>query len=189
MRVGVQKIHNLARSSEGSGHSLGSDGGLRAVRTQVNWHSLKSLGWHSVGEQTVDPGMQVCGCSHGSLWSLPLRYSLACPGGPKSPCSDHGVCLDGMSGSGQCKCHSGFAGTACELCAPGTFGPQCQGMSSLSCPIRSRPTSFALCVNLSFSPACHCTPHGRCDEGLGGSGSCFCDEGWTGPRCEVQLGE
>ncbi|XP_005348787.1 stabilin-1 [Microtus ochrogaster] len=94
----------------------------------------------------------------------PGHYGIdcqACPGGPKSPCSDHGVCLDGMSGSGQCKCHSGFAGTACELCAPGTFGPQCQ--------------------------ACHCTPHGHCDEGLGGSGSCFCDEGWTGPRCEVQL--
>ncbi|XP_012920874.1 stabilin-1 isoform X2 [Heterocephalus glaber] len=85
----------------------------------------------------------------------------ACPGGPSSPCSDHGVCLDGMSGSGQCRCHSGFAGTACELCSPGAFGPQCQ--------------------------ACRCTPRGRCDEGLGGSGSCFCDEGWTGPRCEVQL--
>ncbi|KAM6176702.1 stabilin-1 isoform 2-T2 [Erethizon dorsatum] len=85
----------------------------------------------------------------------------ACPGGPSSPCSDHGVCLDGMSGSGLCRCHLGFAGTACELCAPGAFGPQCQ--------------------------ACHCTPHGRCDEGLGGSGSCFCNEGWTGPHCEVQL--
>ena len=42
---------------------------------------------------------------------------------------------------------------------------------------------------LSLSPACRCTVHGHCDEGLGGSGSCFCDEGWTGPRCEVQLGE
>ncbi|XP_035131633.3 stabilin-1 isoform X1 [Callithrix jacchus] len=85
----------------------------------------------------------------------------ACPGGPSSPCSDHGVCMDGMSGSGQCLCRSGFVGTACELCAPGAFGPHCQ--------------------------ACRCTVHGRCDEGLGGSGSCFCDEGWTGPRCEVQL--
>ncbi|XP_048211831.1 stabilin-1 isoform X1 [Perognathus longimembris pacificus] len=85
----------------------------------------------------------------------------ACPGGPRSPCSGHGVCLDGISGSGQCQCHSGFVGIACELCAPGAFGPQCQ--------------------------ACHCGPHGHCDEGLGGSGSCFCDEGWTGPRCEVQL--
>ncbi|XP_008053155.1 stabilin-1 [Carlito syrichta] len=85
----------------------------------------------------------------------------ACPGGPSSPCSDHGVCLDGMSGNGQCRCRSGFAGTACELCAPGAFGPHCQ--------------------------ACRCTLHGHCDEGLGGSGSCFCDEGWTGPHCEVQL--
>ncbi|XP_053455327.1 stabilin-1 [Nycticebus coucang] len=85
----------------------------------------------------------------------------ACPGGPSSPCSNHGVCLDGMSGSGQCRCRSGFAGTSCELCAPGAFGPSCQ--------------------------ACRCTSHGHCDEGLGGSGSCFCDEGWTGSRCEVQL--
>ncbi|XP_036187884.1 stabilin-1 isoform X6 [Myotis myotis] len=85
----------------------------------------------------------------------------ACPGGASHPCSDHGVCMDGMSGSGQCRCHSGFAGTACELCAPGAFGPHCQ--------------------------ACRCASHGHCDEGLGGSGYCFCDEGWTGPFCEVQL--
>uniref|UniRef100_A0A287ALB0 Stabilin 1 n=1 Tax=Sus scrofa TaxID=9823 RepID=A0A287ALB0_PIG len=85
----------------------------------------------------------------------------ACPGGASSPCSNHGDCVDGMSGSGKCRCHLGFAGTACELCAPGAFGPLCQ--------------------------ACNCTSHGHCDDGLGGSGSCFCDEGWTGPRCEVQL--
>ncbi|CAH7238474.1 Stab1 [Phodopus roborovskii] len=94
----------------------------------------------------------------------PGHYGIdcqACPGGSRSPCNAHGVCLDGMSGSGQCSCRSGFAGIACELCAPGAFGPQCQ--------------------------ACRCTPHGHCDEGLGGSGSCFCEEGWTGPRCEVQL--
>ncbi|XP_047632182.1 stabilin-1 isoform X1 [Phacochoerus africanus] len=85
----------------------------------------------------------------------------ACPGGASSPCSNHGDCVDGMSGSGKCRCHLGFAGTACELCAPGAFGPLCQ--------------------------ACNCTSHGHCDDGLGGSGSCFCDEGWTGPHCEVQL--
>ncbi|KAM9680709.1 stabilin-1 isoform 1-T1 [Dama dama] len=85
----------------------------------------------------------------------------ACPGGASSPCNHRGTCMDGMSGSGECRCHARFAGTACELCAPGAFGPLCQ--------------------------ACNCTSHGRCDEGLGGSGSCFCEEGWTGPRCEVQL--
>ncbi|XP_006892358.1 PREDICTED: stabilin-1 [Elephantulus edwardii] len=85
----------------------------------------------------------------------------ACPGGLNNPCGGHGTCLDGVNGSGQCNCHSGFTGTACELCAPGSFGPNCQ--------------------------ACRCTSHGHCDEGLGGSGACFCDEGWMGPRCEVQL--
>lgn len=100
--------------------------------------------------------------------------------------------MDGMSGSGQCRCRSGFAGTACELCAPGAFGPHCQG--GLSCPtllcslipLAPVPTPSSC---LFLSSACRCTSHGHCDEGLGGSGSCFCDEGWTGSRCEVQLGE
>lgn len=61
-----------------------------------------------------------------------LLPTLACPGGASIPCSGHGVCMDGMSGSGQCQCHSRFTGTACELCASGAFGPQCQG--GLSCP-------------------------------------------------------
>ncbi|XP_054935433.1 stabilin-1 isoform X14 [Physeter macrocephalus] len=85
----------------------------------------------------------------------------ACPGGASSPCNGHGTCMDGMSGRGDCRCRSRFAGMACELCAPGAFGPLCQ--------------------------ACNCTSHGHCDEGLGGTGYCFCDEGWTGPHCEVQL--
>ena len=90
-------------------------------------------------------------------------------------------------------CSQGTSGecSACELCAPGAFGPLCQGRlccPALPCsltPLAHVPTPSCLY----FSPACNCTSHGRCDEGLGGSGSCFCDEGWTGPRCEVQLGE
>lgn len=96
-----------------------------------------------------------------------------------------------MSGSGECRCHAHFTGTACELCAPGAFGPLCQGR--LCCPALPCSLTPVACVPtpscLSLSPACNCTSHGRCDEGLGGSGSCFCDEGWTGPHCEVQLGE
>nr|XP_010345351.2 stabilin-1 isoform X5 [Saimiri boliviensis boliviensis] len=135
--------------------------------------SLHSLGLRSVWVQPhvwVRPRSVGRGCRRNCVtttWKpscCPGHYGSecqACPGGPSSPCSDHGVCMDGMSGSGQCLCRSGFVGTACELCAPGAFGLHCQ--------------------------ACRCTVHGRCDEGLGGSGSCFCDEGWTGPRCEVQL--
>ena len=115
----------------------------------------------------------------------------ACPGGASSPCNHRGTCMDGMSGSGECRCHARFTGTACELCAPGAFGPLCQGR--LCCPARPGPlTALARAPTppfLSLPLACNCTSRGRCDEGLGGSGSCFCEEGWTGPRCEVQLGE
>jgi len=38
------------------------------------------------------------------------------------------------------------------------------------------------------SLACNCTEHGSCDEGPKGTGSCFCEEGWTGPQCENKLG-
>ncbi|XP_020827131.1 LOW QUALITY PROTEIN: stabilin-1 [Phascolarctos cinereus] len=84
-----------------------------------------------------------------------------CPGGPKNPCNGNGVCSDGMTGKGACRCNSGFNGTACELCAAGAFGPRCQ--------------------------ACQCTDHGQCDDGISGSGFCFCNEGWSGRRCEIKL--
>ena len=37
--------------------------------------------------------------------------------------------------------------------------------------------------------ACNCSEHGSCDAGRKGTGSCFCDAGWTGERCESQQGE
>ena len=37
--------------------------------------------------------------------------------------------------------------------------------------------------------ACNCSEHGSCDAGRKGTGSCFCDVGWTGERCESQQGE
>ncbi|MBN3320010.1 STAB2 protein, partial [Atractosteus spatula] len=89
------------------------------------------------------------------------RDCLACPGGAGGPCSLHGKCDDGRSGSGNCTCEPGFTGTACELCLPGHYGAGCQ--------------------------VCNCTEHGQCDEGVTGSGACFCAEGWTGTTCETHL--
>ncbi|XP_056662252.1 LOW QUALITY PROTEIN: stabilin-1 [Monodelphis domestica] len=96
----------------------------------------------------------------------PGHYGIdcqVCPGGPGAPCNGNGVCDDGMTGTGVCKCHKGFNGTACELCAAGTFGHQCL--------------------------PCQCTAQGKCDEGVSGSGFCFCNEGWSGQRCEIKLDE
>ncbi|KAI7790987.1 stabilin-1 precursor [Triplophysa rosa] len=84
-----------------------------------------------------------------------------CPGGLEGPCGEHGDCDDGYDGTGQCKCHPGFTGTACELCKKNHFGPNCT--------------------------ACNCTKNGKCDEGLDGNGSCFCRERWTGTLCETKI--
>ncbi|XP_056311873.1 stabilin-2-like [Danio aesculapii] len=91
------------------------------------------------------------------------RDCLACPGGPQSPCSNHGKCDEDHLGNGTCACDTGFTGVACELCLDGHFGPDCK--------------------------ACNCTEHGSCDEGLQRTGSCFCEEGWTGAQCENKLAD
>ncbi|KAM9327686.1 stabilin-2 isoform 2-T2 [Pholidichthys leucotaenia] len=88
------------------------------------------------------------------------RDCLVCPGGIRSPCSNRGKCDDGHLGNGTCTCDSEFSGTACELCAPGFYGPTCK--------------------------ACNCTEHGSCDDGRRGTGLCFCEEGWTGEQCEIK---
>uniref|UniRef100_A0A2K5ZG23 Stabilin-2 n=2 Tax=Mandrillus leucophaeus TaxID=9568 RepID=A0A2K5ZG23_MANLE len=88
------------------------------------------------------------------------RDCQACPGGPDAPCNNRGVCLDQYSGTGMCKCNTGFNGTACEMCWPGRFGPNCL--------------------------PCGCSDHGQCDDGITGSGQCLCETGWTGPSCDTQ---
>ncbi|KAM4748832.1 stabilin-2 [Rhinophrynus dorsalis] len=89
------------------------------------------------------------------------RDCQACPGGPETPCNNHGKCDDGYTGQGECKCSAEFNGTACELCMPGRYGADCK--------------------------PCDCTDHGQCDEGSTGSGKCVCEAGWTGKRCETKL--
>ncbi|XP_030897128.1 stabilin-2-like [Leptonychotes weddellii] len=88
------------------------------------------------------------------------RDCQACPGGADAPCNNRGICLDQYSGIGECRCNTGFNGTACELCLPGRFGPDCQ--------------------------LCGCSAHGQCDDGTTGSGQCFCETGWTGRFCNTQ---
>nr|XP_036862070.1 stabilin-2 [Manis javanica] len=88
------------------------------------------------------------------------RDCQACPGGAETPCNNRGVCLDQYSATGECKCNTGFNGTACELCWPGRFGPDCQ--------------------------PCGCSDHGQCDDGITGSGQCLCETGWTGHFCDSQ---
>uniref|UniRef100_A0A3B3RTD5 Stabilin 1 n=1 Tax=Paramormyrops kingsleyae TaxID=1676925 RepID=A0A3B3RTD5_9TELE len=82
------------------------------------------------------------------------RNCQVCAGGLEAPCGNHGACDDGWQGTGNCTCDAGFRGTACELCIPNHYGPDCR--------------------------ECACTVHGECQDGMQGSGSCFCRQGWTG---------
>ncbi|XP_070557587.1 stabilin-2-like isoform X3 [Ptychodera flava] len=85
----------------------------------------------------------------------------ACPGGAANPCNGNGVCNDGINANGSCTCKSNFAGTACELCAPGFLGDDC----SRECP----------CVN------------GSCVTSSSSNVICVCNDGWIGPRCDIQV--
>uniref|UniRef100_A0A8D0G9K9 Stabilin-1 n=1 Tax=Sphenodon punctatus TaxID=8508 RepID=A0A8D0G9K9_SPHPU len=89
------------------------------------------------------------------------RDCQVCPGGLEAPCRNRGTCDDRMRGSGRCNCTEAFVGMACELCAPGRYGPDCK--------------------------ECKCTENGMCNEGLHGDGFCFCTEGWSGEHCEIPL--
>ncbi|MEQ2202982.1 hypothetical protein XENOCAPTIV_022000, partial [Xenoophorus captivus] len=46
-----------------------------------------------------------------------------CPKG--QACFANGLCLDGVSGTGTCRCNKEFNGTACETCQSGKYGVQC----------------------------------------------------------------
>ncbi|XP_015254887.1 PREDICTED: stabilin-2 [Cyprinodon variegatus] len=88
---------------------------------------------------------------------------MECPDRADRPCSSRGVCSDGLGGNGTCSCQVGFAGTACEDCEPGRYGPTC-------------------------SSECKCV-HGLCSSGLKGDGRCTCFSGYKGPSCDQELPE
>ncbi|XP_008407077.1 stabilin-1 isoform X1 [Poecilia reticulata] len=90
------------------------------------------------------------------------RDCQVCAGGVENPCSGHGDCNDGISGSGTCKCQQGFTGNACEHCKSGYYGENCT--------------------------ACRCV-NGRCMDGVAGSGGCICPLTWAGDRCQYALSD
>uniref|UniRef100_A0A8C0H5Q2 Stabilin 1 n=1 Tax=Chelonoidis abingdonii TaxID=106734 RepID=A0A8C0H5Q2_CHEAB len=120
--------------------------------------------WHSLRRSLTKGCKRVCFSTSWVPQCCANHYGRdchVCPGGLEAPCSNRGTCDDRISGSGRCNCTEAFIGTACELCAPGRYGPDCQ--------------------------ECKCTENGMCNEGLNGDGICFCTEEWTGERCETKL--
>ena len=97
-----------------------------------------------------------------------------CPGGSCNVCSGHGVCDAGTAGTGACACDVQWAGPACAQCAVGWSGLEC----TTACPV-GVASDGAVAV---------CAGHGRCRDGLYGTGQCVCDESvsagmWRGAAC------
>uniref|UniRef100_A0A673XQ06 Stabilin 2 n=1 Tax=Salmo trutta TaxID=8032 RepID=A0A673XQ06_SALTR len=88
---------------------------------------------------------------------------IECPEDADRPCSNNGLCSEGMGGNGTCSCKPGFVGTACEDCADNLYGSTC-------------------------SSACTCG-HGLCNAGIHGDGICTCFSGYKGPKCDLELPE
>ncbi|KAJ1069432.1 hypothetical protein K5549_017863, partial [Capra hircus] len=127
------------------------------------------------GYQLEDTPRKSCVYRSGYTFSRGCSYTCAkkiqvpdcCPGFFGTLCEPCPGGLGGVcSGHGQCQDRllgsgEGFHGTACEMCELGRYGPNCTGV-------------------------CDCA-HGLCQEGLRGDGSCICNVGWQGLRCDQKI--
>lgn len=104
----------------------------------------------------------------GSLELSTLRVSEKKTKSCAMNCNGHGTCSDG-----QCQCHSGYSGLACEA----TCMNACSGRGSC---VQSACMCHAGFTGADCSQPC-CNGHGNCLE----EGGCACHEGWGGRMCEV----
>jgi len=111
------------------------------------------------------------GCSH-ICKDITDGVECACPAGyelstDNKTCADIDECaMTGICGQGQCEntegayqcnCNEGWAGDACDECAPEFYGADCT--------------------------ACACV-YGTCTDTVNGDGSCNCDTGFTSTLCD-----
>ncbi|CUF94873.1 GPI-anchored surface protein, putative [Bodo saltans] len=78
-----------------------------------------------------------------------------CPGGACTPCSGHGVCSDGLNGTGTCTCDASsslgyWTASDCHACSANVYGVSCTSNCS------------------------NCGPFGVCSNGTTGNGLCSC---------------
>ena len=176
------------------------------------------------GHGACDAGTQgtgACAC-HGDeargywtgeacLQCWPLYYGAdcrrACPTDKvaNAVCAGHGLCLDGITGTGACACDAGYIGAACEVPCPGVQGVPCSGHGACApsaggaacvCTATEGEGFWtgALCDDCRpgyAGPACatpclDCSGHGACLGGRNSSGRCACDYGWGGRACDVE---
>ncbi|MEQ2163636.1 hypothetical protein GOODEAATRI_032288 [Goodea atripinnis] len=106
---------------------------IRCLRYPSRYRTTYSTWYHDLDDRFSRKSCQrVCQFPSWVQKCCKNHYSRdcqVCPGGVEDPCSSHGNCDDGVTGSGACKCHKGFKGKACDLCASGYYGTNCTGTS------------------------------------------------------------
>lgn len=102
---------------------------------------------------------QRCDICASGYWGVACKNR--CPVGVARICNGHGVCSDGLRGTGNCACDASnvngyWAGASCEVCAEGNFGAKCDKRCN------------------GFNGSQPCTGHGTCNGGFAGDGTCEC---------------
>ena len=164
--------------------------------------SFKSLLCAGHGSCSDEPsGDGGCVCSAG--WTLndegsctvclPWHYGPSC--GACNCSAVGGSCDDGLAGSGECRCHLGFGGAACNYVCPfkNTTCDHgfCTANSTCSCETNwatDAEGSCTVCAQRMYGAACSLRcgdcAYGRCRDGVNGDGACVCVTGFWGSRCE-----
>jgi hypothetical protein len=130
-----------------------------------------------------------CGACPPGLYGA--ECDQGCAGGADTPCSNNGVCDDGVGGTGECTCNSGYYGDACADECPGGAADACSGNGT--CSDGAAGAGVCACAEGYFGSDCAaecpggatdpCTGNGTCDEGAAGTGACTCDSGTFGVDC------
>lgn len=107
-----------------------------------------------------------------------------CPGGIEDVCNGRGACAEGPDGDGTCTCDPRFTGEACERCAHGYFGPECDEPPTTPGSVVASQGVHPGFVRLSWSPAANATRYRVLRDGVSIAeveGTSYDDEGASPP--------
>eukprot|EP01012_Entosiphon_sulcatum_P047742 TRINITY_DN651_c0_g1_i2.p1 TRINITY_DN651_c0_g1~~TRINITY_DN651_c0_g1_i2.p1 ORF type:complete len:1343 (+),score=160.31 TRINITY_DN651_c0_g1_i2:89-4117(+) len=138
------------------------------------------------------------------------RCASVCPGGSGvDQCYRHGLCQDGVVGTGLCRCFGNWnPATNCQTCLAKYTGPNCADIAptyctATSCANGGTCTEAPQTKNFTCSclpgwegPTCSqmtslCQPQSPCKNGqctaVFLNYTCSCSPGWTGRNCDINI--